>query len=345
MAAEMTTKTNDPRQWPLSVLGCGAWGTTLALHLHGLGHRVTLWAHDAALAEEMAKSRRNRLYLPEAELPRDMLVTANLSAALDGALALVVAVASQHYAALLDQLPPAVLRRALFISATKGLDTHNGATLSQLFAKRHPDLAAQTYLVLSGPNLATEILHRRPTAAVVASLNEERCRAAQELLSSPAFRVYTNSDVIGVELGGSLKNIMAIAAGILDGLEYGDNAKATLLVRGAREIARLGHALGARPETFMGLSGMGDLIATCGSRLSRNHTVGERIGRGETLSAILSSMTAVAEGVNTARAAKMIAERAGVEMPITREINRILFEDKDPRLAIDYLMTRTLKAE
>ncbi len=332
---------NSPQK--IAVIGCGAWGTTLAIHLCNLGKKVNLWAHDEKLAQEIAAKKINSKYLPEITLPENINITADINEACKEAQATVIVVASAFYENICRKIPQKALEN-LVVSATKGLDVKQKITTSQIFKKIHPN-HYNNFAVLSGPNLAGEISKGLPAASVVAAEKHETAVKAQKLLNGANLRIYTNTDVIGVELGGTLKNIMAIAAGIIDGLKFGDNAKAALLVRGAKEISRLGKAMGAKEETFAGLSGIGDLIATCSSPLSRNHTVGRKIASGEKLDQILSSMTAVAEGVPTTKAAFELARQLKIEMPIISEVYNILFKEKDPKKAVWDLMNRQPKPE
>ena len=330
----------------IAIIGAGSWGTALSAVLGQAGWRVQLWARRADIAEAIARHRRNPEYLSEFELPPSVEATADLGRAAAGASILIMAVPSQGMRVVCDQLAPHVTPDQGLVSAAKGLEHETGRRLSELIEDRLGLKGGGRIAVLSGPNLAPEVAAGVPTATVAACENGEFANQVQAALSTPRFRVYTNPDVLGVELGGALKNIIAIGAGVGDGIGFGDNTKAALLTRGLAEITRLGVALGACAETFRGLSGMGDLVATCAGRKSRNHTVGYELAQGRKLADILSDhLPQVPEGVETTRAALRLAERAGVEMPIAAAVHAILFEEVDPREAVRSLMTRTGRDE
>jgi glycerol-3-phosphate dehydrogenase (NAD(P)+) len=323
----------------ITVLGAGAWGTALAALLQRGGNAVTIWGHDRTHLDELRQSGRHERYLPGIELPTDWLLEADIAKALQQAEAVVVAVPSKAFRKVttaLETFP------GLVISVTKGIEHQTGLTMCGILAANAPKarLAA-----LSGPSLALEVARGIPTAIVAASQNADAGVAVQKLFHRPAFRVYTSSDLVGVELGGALKNVIAIAAGVCDGLGFGDNSKASLVTRGIVEMRRLGLACGAQPETFAGLSGIGDLMVTCFSKLSRNRGFGERVGRGEKPEAILASMTSVAEGYPTARSACELAKKLDVSTPIIDEVHAMLFEHKDVRQALQDLTARESKAE
>lgn len=321
-----------------TVLGAGAWGTALALLLHRNGHAVTLWGHDPAQLADVAATRRNPRHLAGVELPADWRMEPDARAACAGAELVVMAVPSRGVRA----TAPALSDYAgLVVSVTKGIEFDTGLTMSGVIESVAP---RATVVALSGPTLAAEVARGLPAAVVVAGADETAARV-QAALHQPVFRVYRNPDRLGVELGGALKNVIAIAAGACDGLGYGDNAKAALLTRGAAEMRRLGVACGAQAETFAGLSGLGDLTVTCFSPLSRNRTLGERLGRGERLADIIASTRAVAEGVPTSTAALRLAERRGVDTPIIREVEAMLHRGKDLRRAVHDLLRRDSKAE
>jgi glycerol-3-phosphate dehydrogenase (NAD(P)+) len=323
----------------VTVLGAGAWGTALAILLHRGGHQVTLWGHDAAHLEDMRQTARNERYLPGIELPTDWQLEANLPTACRGAECVVVAVPSKAFREVTAALQSF---SGILVSVTKGIEHQTGLTMCGVLAENAPQarLAA-----LSGPSLALEVARGIPTAIVAASTDAEIAVTVQKLFHRPAFRVYTSSDIVGVELGGALKNVIAIAAGICDGMGFGDNSKASLVTRGIVEMRRLGLACGAHPETFAGLSGIGDLMVTCFSKLSRNRGFGERVGRGETPATILASMTSVAEGYPTARSACHLAQKLNISTPIIDEVHAMLFEGKDLRQAVQDLTARESKAE
>jgi len=327
----------------IAVVGAGSWGTTLADLLAAKGDEVVLWAYEPEVAEEINRRHRNDLFLPEAPLHPGVRATTDLGAAVRGAAVVVCAAPSQAVHRVMGEAAHALAAGAIVVSASKGLDAEGRKRMTEVLGAVLP--AGTGVAALSGPTFAREVYERQPTAAAVASASPEVARAAQVALAAPHFRVYTNDDVIGVELGGALKNVIAIAAGIGDGLGLGHNARAALITRGLAEITRLGVALGARPETFAGLAGMGDLVLTATGHLSRNRSLGVELGRGRTLDEVMARRLSVAEGVGTARAAVALGEATGVVLPISREVARVLFEGKSPKLAIGDLMERTLKSE
>ena len=323
----------------ITVLGAGAWGTALARLLHDGGHAVTLWGHDAARLEEIGKTRRNERYLPGIELPSGLKFESDLGKSFTGAECVVIAVPSKAFrdvARFLKDFSSAI------VSVTKGIERQTGLTMCGILDEVAPQAKS---VALSGPSFALEVARGIPTAVVVAGAHAPTVRAIQELFHRPAFRTYTCPDHLGVELGGALKNVIAIGAGVCDGLGFGDNSKAALVTRAIAELRRLGVKCGAQPETFAGLSGMGDLMVTCFSKLSRNRGFGERLGKGEKPEAIVTGMTAVAEGFPTARSARELAQKHGVEAPIIEEVYAMLYEGKDVRQAVRDLTTRESKAE
>ena len=309
-----------------AVVGTTTWGTTLALQLCRNGVRTALLARTEDEAHQLRKEGENRRFLPGTPLPSALEITASTSEALADAEVVMLAVPSQRFRRNLLWIRDSVGAKAIAVSAAKGLEMQTGKPMSVVFAEEMPISLARRYCVLSGPNLAKEIIAGKPASTVVASGDLESAKSVQRLLMSTSFRVYTNDDVIGVELAGALKNIIALGSGICDGLGYGDNAKAAFISRGLAEITRLGVDAGANPLTFAGLAGLGDLAATCFSRLSRNRSVGEELARGRTLTEILESMENVAEGVHTTAAALTLAQRLDVEMPIVEATHEILFE-------------------
>ncbi len=323
----------------VTVLGAGAWGTALAKLLHQGKNQVTLWGHDVEHLEDLRKAGRNERYLPGIELPRDWTLEADLSRAVRGSECVVVAVPSK---ALREVTRGLADYRGILVSVTKGIEFDTGLTMCGVLQANAPRARVAA---LSGPSLALEVARGIPAAVVVAGADADTAQAAQQLFHRPAFRVYTSSDVRGVELGGALKNVVAIAAGVGDGLGFGDNSKAALVTRGIVEMRRLGVACGAQTETFAGLSGLGDLTVTCFSRLSRNRALGERLGRGETLTQILASTVTVAEGYPTARAAFQLARQHGLATPIIDEVHAILYEGKNVAKALRDLTSRESKAE
>jgi len=327
----------------VAVVGAGSWGTTLADLLCAKGDDVTLWAFEPEVAEEINRRHRNDLFLPDAPLQSSLQATTDVLAAVRGA-RLVVSVAPSHAVRrVMTAAAAGIGADAVVVSASKGLEAGTHRRMTEVLAQVLP--ARVAIVALSGPTFAREVYERQPTAAVVAGASPQAARRAQEALGAPHFRLYTNDDVIGVELGGALKNVVAIAAGMLDGLELGHNARAALITRGLAEIARLGVALGARPATFAGLAGMGDLLLTATGPLSRNRSLGVEVGKGKRLDEILSRRLSVAEGVETARAALDLAAQAGVELPIVREVAAVLFEARPLKQAIGNLMERSLKSE
>ena len=326
----------------VAVLGAGSWGTALANHLVRKGCDVLLWAHEPEVAEAINQERINPLYAPQATLEPALRATSDPVAAVRGRGVILSVSPSQVVRRVLSPLATVVDSGALVISATKGIETESLKTMSQVVDEVLP---GRPYVVLSGPSFAEEVEQRQPTAVVAASRDSHAASRAQQLLSVPTFRVYTSSDVIGTELAGALKNVIAIAAGMVDGLGLGNNPRAALITRGLAEITRLGVALGADPRTFAGLAGVGDLVlTTCGS-LSRNRALGVALGRGRSLADYQAGQRAVIEGVDTARAAVRMAARSGVEMPITAKVAECLFEAKPVSQAIAELMERTLKPE
>lgn len=325
---------------PLCVLGAGAWGTVVATLLARNGHTVRLWAHRAEHAAELREQRVNQRYLPELELPAAIEVVSDLRAAVAGAATAFVAVPSQAIRGLLQQLV-ALPKPAALISCSKGLEPGTFKRLTQVMADHLPTVPLA---VLSGPNLAAEIASGLPAATTVASSDPQLARRAQQLLQQSTFRVYTSSDVVGVEAGAALKNVIALASGISDGLGLGDNTRATLITRGLAELVRLGTALGGDARTFYGLAGVGDLVATCSSPRSRNHQAGVMLARGASRDDLAASGL-TAEGVPTAKAVHDRNVATHIELPISREVYRVVFEGKDPRRGIVDLMTRSEKAE
>lgn len=319
------------------VIGNGGWGTALGMTLAGNGHNVTIWGPFEEEIQAIRSAGENPVYLPGVKIPSAIQWTSNPAGAKEADL-IVVVVPSRFVRSTLETFKPHLDPDVLIVSATKGLDEKTHQRMSEVGR----DVLGRDIAILSGPSHAEEVARGVPTAVTVAGKNAEQI---QQAFLGKTFRVYTSDDVIGVELGGTLKNIIAVAAGILDGIGLGDNSKAALMTRGLAEITRLGTALGAKPETFSGLSGIGDLIVTCDSRHSRNRAVGERLGKGESLQEIMGGMKQVAEGVWNAKAARDLAKEHGIEMPITEEVCAIVEDGKDPRQALKDLMSRDPKAE
>jgi glycerol-3-phosphate dehydrogenase (NAD(P)+) len=327
----------------IAVIGGGAWGTALAIHFAQIGHRVDLWLREAELVERMRERRDNPVYLPGIAIPGGVVPHSDIGQALEGSELVLFVVPSAHARSVYREIAPSMRRELPIVVATKGIEERSLAfPLDVARDELGGELQAA---VLSGPSFAPELASGRPTVVAVSSENEDLARQVQRILSSPSLRLYTNSDPTGVQVSGALKNVMALAAGMADSLEMGSNTMAALITRSLAEISRLGGALGGRPSTFSGLAGLGDLVLTCTGYLSRNRTVGQRLGRGEMLQEILRSSPAVPEGVHTTRAARELARREGVEMPIVDEVYRILFENGSPRESIDQLMRRPLTSE
>jgi len=326
----------------IAILGDGGWGTALGLLLLKQGHAVSLWGPFPDYIERLQQERENTLYLPGVPLPEALNWTADRDEAVAGAEIIILAVPSKYYRSVLESFASRLPADCMLLSVSKGLDT---ATRRRLTEVAGEVLGHKPVAVLSGPSHAEEVARGMPAAVVIACADHTRAHALQKIMTSLQFRVYTSEDVVGVELGGALKNIMAIATGVSDGLGFGDNARAALITRGLAEMTRLGVALGARPETFAGLSGLGDLIVTCTSRLSRNHLVGERLGRGETLDQIVGSMSQVAEGVTTCAIAHALAREQGIRVPITDEVYAVLHKNRSPAQAMQALMTRDARPE
>ena len=331
----------------IAVISAGAWGASLADLLAEIGHEVTLWVLEEDLCARMKETRENDVYLPGVSLQPALRTTSDLAeAASAGQELLLSVVPSQFLSRVWEGLAPSVHEEALIVSATKGLDEKTLTLPTQLIGGTLVKRGAKNAVVcLSGPTFAKELADRKPTAIVAASENESAALRVQAAFSALCLRVYTGDDPIGTQIGGALKNVIALAAGVADGMALGYNTRAALIVRGLAEMSRLGEAMGGRAETLAGLAGMGDLVLTCTGDLSRNRTVGLRLGGGEKLNDILGSMKAVAEGVATAPVAVSLSKKFGVEMPIAAQVNAVLFEDKDPREALGELMSRPLKAE
>jgi len=327
----------------VAVIGAGSWGTAVAA-LAAHRHPVVLWARRPALAEMINASSENPDYLPGYRLPFGLRATSSLEEATKGAIVLVMAVPSHGFSGVMAEITE-VGHDLPVASLTKGIEEGTLRRMTQVIADALPRHQAERIGVLTGPNLAAEVTAGDPTAAVVAMTDPEAAAVVQRIFMGPTFRVYTNPDVIGCELAGSLKNVMAIAAGMSSGLGFGDNTRAALITRALAELTRLGVALGGQPSTFAGLAGMGDLIATCTSTKSRNHQVGVGLAKGRKLEDIITEMKMVAEGVKTTRAVLELSEKAGVEMPIAEQVAEVLYEGRHPRDAVMSLMTREAKAE
>jgi glycerol-3-phosphate dehydrogenase (NAD(P)+) len=337
----------------IAILGAGSWGTALSVVLSRARktHEISLWVHNAALGETLARQRENKAYLPGVSLPEAIRVTREMPAALDGARIVIGAMPSVHARTIYSQAFPSFKSEMVFVSATKGLEPATHLRMSKVLAqileqgKAAPAGASQRIAVLSGPSFALEAARGEPTAVVLAAQDVGLASKLQEEFSGASFRMYTNTDVLGVELAGAMKNVMAIAAGACQGLRLGSNPLAAVITRGLAEMSRLAVALGARPETLSGLAGLGDLVLTCTGALSRNRHVGIELGKGRPLSEILINMHMVAEGVDTAAPLLALAREHGVEMPITGQVDAILNSGRSPKDAIREIMERPLKRE
>ncbi len=329
----------------IAVLGAGSWGIAAANLLSSNGHTVALWEFNPVDYQILIKTRTLEKKLPGIKIAAPVYITDDIARAVDSAQIIVFASPAQTVRSVCRQLNEVVSEPKVFVNLAKGIEINTLKRMSEIIEECLTHAEPKNIATLSGPSHAEEVARSMPTSVVVASVNIDLARYVQGLFSNNVFRAYTSTDIIGVELGGSVKNIIAIAAGIITGLGLGDNTMGALITRGMVEISRLGVGLGADPVTFAGLSGIGDLVTTCISRHSRNQQVGFRIGKGEKLKSILNSMTMVAEGVDTCRSVKMLAERQKIEMPITEQVYNVLFTDKNPADAVEELMGRTLKKE
>ena len=329
----------------VAVIGAGSWGTALVKPLSDQGHDVTLWGHRKDHIEAVIRDRENKTYLPGFLLQENVRPVADLEEAVNGANFIVMVVPSHVYREVFRQLCPYINKGATIVSAAKGIENETLLTMTEVMSEELPVPDEYHLGVLSGPSFAKEVAAGIPTAVTAASKSKEAAQNIQTIFSTERFRVYASTDVIGVQLGGALKNIVAIAAGICDGLGYGTNTRAALITRGLAEISRLGVKMGASPLTFSGLAGMGDLVLTCTGDLSRNRYVGLKLGQGMKLSAILEEMEMVAEGVKTTKSAWNLARKVGVEMPILEQIYQVIYNDKGCSAAVSDLLSRDLKQE
>lgn len=327
----------------IAIIGAGSWGTALAIVAARAGHNVRLWSRNADVVNSINEQRVNSRYLSSTSIPEGVIATNDLETALNGSSLVLIAVPSHAARETLNALTTLLNENAIIVSVAKGIEIETTKRISEIvkdvFGSSHP------FVSLSGPSFAKEVVDGHPTAIVAASKDSAAARAVQNDLSFENLRIYTNADVVGTELGGSVKNVMAIAAGMTAGLGFGTNSVAALITRGLAEITRLARREGAQMETLMGLAGLGDLVLTCTGGLSRNRFVGEELGKGRTLAEITAELNEVAEGINTARAVKKLADRAGLEMPITNEVNAVLYEGKPARDAVVELMSRPLREE
>lgn len=326
----------------ITILGTGGWGTALSIILHNKGHKVTLWGATSDYVELLKKRRENTKYLRGISIPKDLHITSNIDDSQNGASFIVTAIPTPYARKVLENFKTHYVRGTPLVSVTKGIENDTLMLGSEIIKDVFGE---QPIASLMGPSHAEEAARNLPTTVVIASRDMDLAKEIQNTFMTNRFRVYTNSDVVGVELGASVKNVVAIAAGICDGLGFGNNSKAALITRGLAEITRLGVAMGGQKETFAGLTGLGDLITTCVSPYGRNRQVGEQIAKGKKLSQIQEEMDQVAEGILTTKSVCKLADKNSVEMPITKEIYNVLFENKDPMTAVNELMVRDPKSE
>jgi glycerol-3-phosphate dehydrogenase (NAD(P)+) len=329
----------------IGVVGAGSWGTALANLLASKGYAIDLWVFEEEIKAQMQQSSENTVFLPDVKLSANLRPSNDLAEVVSNKNLVLVVVPSHVVRETTAKMADYLARDTVIVSASKGIENKTHLTMTGVMQETLPDVSSSNLAVLSGPSFAREVARSLPTVVTVASEDADVASLVQQVMATPYFRVYTSDDVIGVELGGSLKNVIAIASGVIDGLELGLNTRAALITRGMTEIRRLGLKMGANPRTFTGLAGFGDLILTCTGHLSRNHTVGKKIGQGEKVKDILENMRMVAEGVKTAKSVYNLSRKLNVEMPISHETYRILYEDLSPKEAVMRLMTRDLKQE
>ena len=329
----------------ITLFGAGSWGTAMSVHLASAGRDVVLWARRPEVADEIRRTSHNPTYLPELLIPSSVYITTDLEKAAEASDLWGMAVPSQQLRGRAEHLRPHAHSGVRLVALSKGIENETLLTMSQVLDDVFESVPSDQIGALYGPSHAEEVAEGRPTAVVAAAPDEGEAQHIQKVFMTERLRVYVNTDVLGVEIGGSAKNVLAIAAGIADGVSYGDNAKAALVTRGLAEIRRLGQALGADPQTFAGLAGIGDLVVTCMSQHSRNRYLGEQISTGKSLDEALNDMAMVAEGVRTTRSVYNLSKHHGVEMPITEAVHAILFDDKSPRKMVKRLMTRSAKHE
>ncbi|MFZ6017127.1 MAG: NAD(P)H-dependent glycerol-3-phosphate dehydrogenase [Nitrospirota bacterium] len=325
----------------IAVIGAGSWGTTLACLLSDKGYDVSLWVYEKDLAEEIERTRINSVYLPDITFPDSLRVSHKIDEVVKKARYILNAVPAQYVRSTFKEAIPHISDEAIIISVSKGIERGTLLTISAVLK----ELSGLKVAVLSGPSFAKEVIKRLPTAVTLATEDKNTGFILQEVFNMNSFRVYTHDDILGVELGGALKNVMAIASGISDSIGLGHNARASLITRGLVEMTRLGVAMGAQERTFSGLSSIGDLVLTCTSPLSRNYTVGIKLGQGIKLKDILNQIRGVAEGVATVKSAYELSKKYNIEMPIVEQVYRVIYEDKDPATAVNDLMSRSLKSE
>lgn len=329
----------------IGVVGAGGWGTAIANLLGRKGFKIDLWAFEREVRDQIAEHRENRVFLPGFSLSNNLFPSNDIERVVSGKDLVLIVVPSHVMREMSHKIAEYVAQDAIIVSATKGIENKTHLTMSGVLKEALPKISESHIAVLSGPSFAREVAREVPTAVTVAAKDQKVAGLVQQVFTAPHFRVYTNDDLIGVELGGAVKNVIAIAAGITDGLGLGLNTRAALITRGLTELRRLGLKLGAQPRTFTGLSGIGDLLLTCTGNLSRNYTVGRKIGEGAKLKEILSEMRMVAEGVKTSKSLYNLSCKLGVEMPIAHETYHILYDDFSPQKAVHRLMTRDLKPE
>lgn len=329
----------------IGVVGAGSWGTALANLLAVNGYTVDLWVYEEEVKEQIENDRENKVFLPGATLSENIIPTNDLEKAAAGKDLVLVVVPSHIMRETSVRLNGLLGKNTIVVTASKGIENKTHLTMLGILKENIKGIPEENFVVLSGPSFAREVVQKLPTVVAVASSNPETSRFVQNVFAAPFFRVYTNDDPVGIEIGGAIKNVIAIAAGISDGLELGLNARAALITRGLPEMKRLGDKMGANPHTFAGLTGVGDLLLTCTGALSRNYTVGTQLGKGKTLDDILKEMKMVAEGVKTTRSVFNLSKKLGIELPICNEVYKILFENQPPENAIPQLMTRELKHE
>ena len=335
----------DVKRFKIGVVGAGSWGTALANLLATKGFPIDLWVFEKEIKEQILKFRENKIFLPMVNLSSNIIPTNNLAKAVFKKNLVLVVVPSHVMRRIATDMASYTSKETIFVSASKGIENKTHLTMTGVLQDIFTDVSKRQFVALSGPSFAEEVSRKLPTVVTVASADHETATLTQQVFANDHFRVYTSEDVIGVELGGALKNVIAIAAGVCDGLKFGLNARAALITRGMTEIRRLGIKMGADPRTFAGLTGFGDLILTCTGHLSRNYTVGKKIGQGSKINDILSEMRMVAEGVKTAKSVYNLSRKIGVDMPIFDEAYRILYQNASPKEATHRLMTRELKQE
>ena len=329
----------------VAVIGAGSWGTALAIVAARAGHDVVIWSRNDAVVESINRDHLNSTYLTDTSIPHDVQATKNLVEAVAEKELVILAAPSHATRELIATMSPALRAETIIVSATKGIEVDTGKRMSQVVAEVVPEKVRPRFVCLSGPSFAKEVVANHPTAIVAASTDPEARRIVQQELSFDSLRLYTNDDVVGTELGGSVKNVMAIAAGMVGGLGFGSNSIAALITRGLAEMTRLAVSEGAKLETLMGLAGLGDLVLTCTGSLSRNRFVGHELGKGRSVNDIAAGMNEIAEGVKTTMAVKRLADRLGVDMPITNVVHGVLYEGKSASDAVSELMTRPLRNE